>query len=153
MIEIFIKPSNITDSGPSDGQGTSDKNPEPRLCPVLLSKGKRKGTPCNRKLSSEETEACKFHSAKAESTDVCTVILTKGERKNQPCNRKVLQDGLCKLHYSREQDRPKNPYTEKEFDCKLDSETGQMISKMCVLNIADVDLLCSSDKNLPDKDP
>jgi hypothetical protein len=75
-----------------------------KRCEASLSKGKRNGSLCNKKIKQDEL-ACKIHLDKLQSlgngendasgknapnVQVCKVILTKGERKNQPCNRKVF---------------------------------------------------------------
>lgn len=95
-------------------------------CSMLLTKGKRKGTPCGRKISSSNA-FCKFHSLKPEPMRTCSMVLTKGARKTETCNRKVatldtetLQNNtLCKLHWIAESKRPKNPYLEYEHDINL----------------------------------
>lgn len=95
---------------------------ETKKCAVVLSKGKRKGLPCNRKILQDNDDFCKFHLGKSVDTDVCKVILTKGERKNQQCLRAVVDGSkLCKIHKALEDKRPYNPY--------VDKETGAIIEK------------------------
>jgi len=108
-------------------------------CSVLLTKGKRKGTACNRKITDEE-QFCKFHVAKNIPSEVCPVILTKGERKNQTCERKVLPNGkLCKMHQALEDRKPYNPYVDYEYDVEefenLQNETNSIIDVYCQLHI------------------
>lgn len=120
-----------------------------RTCTVLLSKGKRKGLPCNRKINTEMDDFCKFHINKAVETNICSVILTKGERKNQSCNRKVvctIEDetngtrGLCKIHKTLEDKRPYNPYNEKETHVVVDNDKNELSSLICNLKISQLDV-------------
>ena len=94
------------------------------VCTVVLSKGKRKGLSCNRKILQEGETFCKFHQNRITDKTSCNIILTKGDRKNQPCNRKVIEGGnLCKIHQSLEDKRPFNPYVTKESDIKKVKKT------------------------------
>ncbi len=119
-----------------------------KLCTVKLSKGKRKGLNCNRKLNSTiDEEFCKFHVAKSATSELCPVILTKGERKNQMCNRKVMtnSDGssekLCKIHKTIEIKRPYNPYEDKEGKVdKADIVNGEIKSLICNLKLSKLDV-------------
>jgi len=107
------------------------------LCSVVLTKGKRKGLNCERKILQDTDKFCKFHSGKSVEKEICTVVLTKGERKNQPCNRKVAEDSkLCKIHQSVEDKRPYNPYVDKESDATINGNS--VTSAICNL---DLDLL------------
>lgn len=97
---------------------------EKKLCKMVLSKGKRKDSMCNRKLQDDETDFCKFHVDKGSPFEVCMTILTKGERKNQFCLRKVSEEEdipgkLCKIHAALESKRPTNPFTEKEVNARI----------------------------------
>ena len=132
--------------------------PSARLCSVSLTKGKRKGLPCDRKIILESDNFCKFHINKAVPTHLCKVILTKGERKNQTCNRKVAEEdpenpsgseqGLCKIHKTLEQRRPYNPYSTNEEDINLvnvtnvdtlkDEEHDKVLSMLCELRLGDL---------------
>ena len=111
-----------------------------KFCPVVLSKGKRKGNPCSRKIVQAEEEFCKFHLGKSIDTNVCTVILTKGERKNQTCNRKVLEGSLtlCKIHKTLEDKRPSNPYMDKEANVEIIGD--EICSLLCDLKISKLDV-------------
>jgi hypothetical protein len=118
-------------------QKSSDENIEQELqsvCPLVLTKGKRKGLSCNRKILVKEEKYCKFHQEKTEDKSTsCTVILTKGERKNQSCNRKIIEGGkLCKIHQNLEDKRPYNPYIEKESDV--------IINKKAISNLGELDM-------------
>lgn len=105
------------------------------LCTAILTKGKRKGLPCNRKINIEGCIHCKFHTNKSVDVELCTVILTKGERKNKPCNRKVVEgEKLCKRHMALEAKRPYNPYVEKETDVCVEGNRVQ--SPICNLNMS-----------------
>jgi hypothetical protein len=115
---------------------------EPVLCNVILSKGKRKGLPCKRKILQETDEFCKFHLGKASEKELCTIILTKGERKNKPCNRKVADKStMCKIHTSLEEKRPYNPYVDKETDAVMDG--SHYVSDMCTLEISRLNPECT----------
>jgi len=104
-------------------KGKSQKKVEHALCPVILSKGKRKGLSCNRKIILDGETFCKFHMSKSVESQLCTIILTKGERKNKPCNRKVVEGSpLCKRHVALEEKRPYNPYIEKETDIQINDD-------------------------------
>jgi hypothetical protein len=112
-------------------------------CEILLTKGKRKGLTCNRKIITEGDEFCKFHLGKSNEVFLCNVILTKGERKNQTCNRKAIEgdaDKLCKIHRTLEDKKPKNPYTTNEFPVQLDEKEKVITSKLCILKLEDVDV-------------
>lgn len=114
---------------------------DPR-CSTILTKGKRKGSLCERRaiyfLSSGNR--CKFHAVKTEPTQTCSMILTKGLRKTETCNRKVYSDAidvndvsdvdeslcetvehrpLCKMHRVLESKKPLNPYRSHETDFYL----------------------------------
>lgn len=107
------------------------------VCKVTLTKGKRKGFACNRKLAVEGETVCKFHAGKPVSLELCTIILTKGERKNQTCNRKSLEnDVLCKIHKTMEMKRPYNPYVDKERPIFLHDNI--LISQLCSLEVSRV---------------
>jgi len=111
---------------------------ESRKCIVILSKGKRKGLPCNRKILQENDDFCKFHLGKSISTDLCKMILTKGERKNQQCLRSVVDDStICKIHKTLEDKKPYNPYVDKEVDVTItDNEIKSTFGTLdkCELN-------------------
>ncbi len=117
----------------SKSQKEEDKE---KFCKIILTKGKRKNLPCDRKILEDSDAFCKFHMVKTEPITYCTVILTKGARKNQTCNRKSMQqknfdtadnassnvptDKMCKIHTLLEQRRPYNPYVDNEFDVPCD---------------------------------
>jgi hypothetical protein len=129
---------------PSTKKATTkaESTKEPVFCSVILSKGKRKGLPCKRKILQDTDLFCKFHLGKATEKDVCTVILTKGERKNKPCNRKVADNStMCKIHTSLEEKRPYNPYVDKEADAVLDKD--HFVSKICDLEVSKLNPECS----------
>jgi hypothetical protein len=99
----------------------SKASTETKVCPMELSKGKRKGLLCNRKILSDE-EYCKFHLDKIPATEsqVCKMILTKGDRKNKFCLREVEGGkGLCKIHAALDEKRPYNPYVDKEVPANI----------------------------------
>lgn len=90
-----------------------------KICTVILTKGQRKGQPCNRPLQGNEAH-CKLHDVRAEDYAACSMMLVKGDRKNLTCGRKVTAVntegyGLCKLHYDLELKKPYNPYKESEY--------------------------------------
>jgi len=114
---------------------------EPVFCNVILSKGKRKGLPCKRKILQDTDSFCKFHLSKATEKELCTIVLTKGERKNKPCNRKVADNStMCKIHTSAEEKRPYNPYVDKERDATF---TDTLVtSDICTLEVSHLNPEC-----------
>ncbi len=98
-------------------------------CSMLLSKGRRKGSPCGRKIKVVE-QFCKFHSVKPEPARTCSMVLTKGARKTETCNRRIAtpEHTLCKLHWISESKRPKNPYLEYEQDIKIVQKSAHEIA-------------------------
>lgn len=104
-------------------------------CSIILTKGRRKNLPCNRKVLEGTSLFCKFHTVKIEPIVYCTVILTKGERKNQTCNRKSVnpKNKMCKIHMTLEEKRPYNPYNDNEDNISLIDNF--LVSKMGKLDI------------------
>lgn len=102
-----------------------------KRCTVLLTKGKRNGLECKRKITQEGDDFCKFHSNKSLDSVLCSVILTKGERKNQTCNRRIVagvenidpSETLCKIHRGIEDSRPYNPFVDKEKPVEIVGNT------------------------------
>ena len=125
------------------------KKVEHALCPVILSKGKRKGLSCNRKIILDGETFCKFHMSKSVESQLCTVILTKGERKNKPCSRKVVEGSpLCKRHVALEEKRPYNPYVEKESDISIvgnlvTSKSNKVGNQTLDINKLNPDVVCT----------
>lgn len=126
-----------------------------KTCLVILSKGKRKGLECDRKIIQDCENFCKFHLGKSTTLNFCNVILTKGERKNQTCNRKVVEildiDGniinqnetLCKIHKNLEDKRPFNPFVDNEIEIvSLKNQNQDFIesaNQNCRLNLDKMD--------------
>jgi len=122
----------------------SNTRREHKLCSVVLTKGKRKGLSCNRKILPETEAFCKFHLTKSIPQELCKVILTKGDRKNQTCNRKVASEGddLCKIHRTQEDRKPRNPYVENEADVTFDDDNNSVISELGSLDVDRLHPLC-----------
>ncbi len=101
-------------------QDDIDTGPQ-QTCPMILSKGKRKGQECGRNFPSVSNGYCKFHLAKTEAPRTCSMVLIKGLRKTLTCNRRAtsLDHDLCHMHWLIELNRPKNPYIEHEKDIEI----------------------------------
>ena len=130
-----------TDSTVSYASNHSMSHP---LCTAILSKGKRKGQLCNRRILQENDPFCKFHLGKSTENELCTIILTKGERKNQPCNRKIIENStMCKIHAALEEKRPYNPYIDKETDAVV--KKGIVRSKFGSMDVSRLHPECIQD--------
>lgn len=114
---------------------------QPSACQMTISKGKRKGLPCDRVTLSPDEAYCKFHAVKNTPVRTCSMILTKGVRKTLTCNKRVTstEHDLCTLHWLRECRRPGNPYIEHEKDIQviqLSPEKGTISSETAVVELS-----------------
>jgi len=103
---------------------------ESKLCLAVLTKGRRKGLPCGRKVGNKAKHHCNAHASLETDVAKCCTILTKGVRRLETCNRKVNASSgrHCGMHMVMEAKRPHNPYTECESDVFISLADKQVTS-------------------------